>query len=127
MLQHKRRIYNNYLYQPDPINKYENKESISDIEPKSNINMWEAVKNTHGINRAGLNVAYKKDNSITNIGNKAFIAGTKTKMDWVEDALYLPYWNYNNMFSNAVSDVAGTQAGLATTSLVTNLTENPEI
>ena len=120
MLNHKKRKYNNYLYQPDPLNKDDNK---MDVETKPNINMWGAVKNTHGINRAGLNVAYKKDNSITNIGNKAFIAGTKTKLDRVEDALYLPYWNYNNMFSNAVSDVAGTQAGLATTSLVTNLRE----
>ena len=80
MLTHKKRRYNNYLYTPDPINKT-NKNIVEDVDtkPKPNINMWDAVKNTHCINRAGLNVAYKKDNSITNIGNKAFIAGTKSK------------------------------------------------
>ena len=89
--------------------------------------MWEAVNNTHGINRSGLNVAYGKDNSITNIGNKAFVAGTKSKRDWVEDAVFIPNWNHNNMFSKASSDIAGNYAGLASTALVSNLTENPEM
>ena len=89
--------------------------------------MWEAVKNTHGVNRSGLNVAYSKDNSITDIGNKAFVAGTKSKRDWIEDAMFIPNWNHNQMFSNVVSEAAGDYAGLASTALLNNLTGNPEV
>ena len=31
-----------------------------DVDPIPNMNMWEAVKNTHDINRSMLSVAYKK-------------------------------------------------------------------
>ena len=59
MLNHKRRKYNNYLYTPNPINKNDNNMDV-DTKPKPNINMWEAVKNTHDMNRSMLNVAYRK-------------------------------------------------------------------
>ena len=65
MLTHKKRRYNNYLYTPDPINKT-NKNIVEDVDTKPNINMWEAVRNTHDINRSMLNVAYRKKRRLCN-------------------------------------------------------------
>lgn len=127
-LQHKRRRYNNYLYQPDPINKYDNKIDVSDVEPKPNTNMWEAVKNTHDMNRSMLNVAYKKKGDyITHIDDKVAVAGTDNLRDVYDDITKIPNWNYNNMFSNAVSDVVATETGFTSTALLTNLVGNPEL
>ena len=127
MLTHKKRRYNNYLYQPDSINKDDNEMDV-DPKPKSNISMWEAVKNTHDINRSMLNVAYrKKGDYVTHIGDKVAVAGTDNWRDVYDDITKIPNWNYNNMFSNAVSDAAATQAGITSTALLTNLTGNPEI
>ncbi len=41
--------------------------------------------------------------------------------------LRFPNWSYNNTFSNAVSDAVATEAGIATTTLLTKLTGNPEL
>ena len=90
--------------------------------------MWEAVSNTHDINRSMLNVAYrKKGDYVTHIGDKVAVAGTDTWRDVYDDITKIPNWNYNNMFSNAVSDAAATQAGITSTALLTNLTGNPEL
>ena len=119
MLTHKKRRYNNYLYTPDPINKT-NKNIVEDVDTKPNINMWEAVKNTHDINRSMLNVAYrKKGDYVTHIGDKVAVAGTDNFRDVYDDVSKIPNWNYNNMFSNAVSDAAATQAGITSTALLT--------
>ena len=85
MLNHKKRRYNNYLYTPDPINKT-NKNIVEDVDTKPNINMWEAVRNTHDINRSVLNVAYrKKGDYVTNIGDKVAVAGTDNCRDIYDD------------------------------------------
>ena len=143
MLLHKKRRYNNYVYQPDPINKDDDPmdvdEDISDISRSRtdyvaptgltpNINMWEAVRNTHETNRSMLNVAYrKKDDYITSIGDKAAVAGTDNFQDIWDDVTKIPNYNYNNMFSNAVSDVVAGEAGLITSGVVTEFTENPQL
>ena len=99
MLTHKKRRYNNYLYTPDPINKT-NKNIVEDVDTKPNINMWEAAKNTHDINRSMLNVAYrKKGDYVTHIGDKAAVAGTDNWRDVYDDITKIPNWNYNNTFS----------------------------
>ena len=51
MLLHKKRRYNNYVYQPDPINKNNDPMDVDEDLRKLNINMWEAVRNTHETNR----------------------------------------------------------------------------
>ena len=57
MLRDKKRKHNNYIYEPKTLNLNEND---VDMSPKPNINMWEAVRNTHDMNRSMLNVAYRK-------------------------------------------------------------------
>ena len=131
MLLHKKRRYNNYVYQPDPINKDDDHLEGMDVDEdisEPNINMWEAVRNTHDMNRSMLNVAYrKKDNYITHIGDKVAVAGTDNLHDVYDDITKIPNWNYNNMFSNVVSDAVATQAGITSTALLTDLTGNPEL
>ena len=128
MLTHKKRRYNNYLYTPDPINKTNNKNIAEEVDTKPNINMWEAVKNTHDINRSMLNVAYrKKGDYVTHIGDKVAVAGTDNWRDVYDDITKIPNWNYNNMFSNAVSDAVATEAGITSTALLTNLSGNPQL
>ena len=127
MLNHKRRKYNNYLYTPNPLNKNDNNMDV-DTKPKPSINMWEAVKNTHDMNRSMLNVAYrKKGDYITSIGDKVAVAGTDNLRDIYDDITKIPNLNYNNMFSNAVSDAVATEAGITSTALLTNLTGNPQL
>ena len=127
MLNHKRRKYNNYLYTPNPLNKNDNNMDV-DTKPKPNINMWEAVKNTHDMNRSMLNVAYrKKGDYITSIGDKVAVAGTDNLRDVYDDITKIPNLNYNNMFSNAVSDAVATETGITSTALLTNLTGNPQL
>ena len=64
MLRDKKRKHNNYIYEPKTLNLNEN-----DVDMTPNINMWEAVRNTHDMNRSMLNVAYrKKDNYIDRSG-----------------------------------------------------------
>ena len=123
MLRDKKRKHNNYIYEPKTLNLNEN-----DVDMSPNINMWEAVRNTHDMNRSMLNVAYrKKDNYITHIGDKVAVAGTDNLRDVYDDITKIPNWNYNNMFSNAVSDAVATQAGITSTALLTDLTGNPEL
>ena len=98
-----------------------------------NINMWEAVRNTHETNRSMLNVAYRKKGSkddtnyITSIGDKAAVAGTDNFQDIWDDVTKIPNYNYNNMFSNAVSDAVAGEAGLVASSAVTEFTDNPQL
>ena len=99
-----------------------------DVDTNPNINMWESVKNTHDINRSMLNVAYrKKGDYVTHIGDKVAVAGTDNWRDAYDDITKIPNWNYNNMFSNAVSDAVATEAGITSTALLTNLTGNPQL
>ena len=81
------------------------------------------------MNRSMLNVAYrkKKGDYTTHIGDKAAVAGTDNWSDVYDDITKIPNWNYNNMFSNAVSDAVATEAGLTSTALLINLTGNPEL
>ena len=60
MLRDKKRKHNNYIYEPKTLYLNENDVDSSKFTPKPNINMWEAVKNTHDMNRSMLNVAYRK-------------------------------------------------------------------
>ena len=133
MLLRKKRRYNNYVYQPDPINNDDDPMAVDEDINEPNINMWEAVRNTHETNRSMLNVAYRKKGSkddtnyITSIGDKAAVAGTDNFQDIWDDVTKIPNYNYNNMFSNAVSDVVAGQAGLVAGSVVTAFTRNPQL
>ena len=128
MLLHKKRRYSNYVYQPDPINKDDDPMDVDEDVNEPNINMWEAARNTHETNRSMLNVAYrKKDDYITSIGDKAAVAGTDNFQDIWDDVTKIPNYNYNNMFSNAVSDAVAGQAGLVAGSVVTEFTDNPQL
>ena len=90
--------------------------------------MWEAVKNTHDMNRSMLNVAYrKKGDYITSIGDQVAVAGTDNLRDVYDDITKILNLNYNNMFSNAVSDAVATEAGITSTAFLTNLSGNPEL
>ena len=99
-----------------------------DMDTEPNINMWEAVRNTHEMNTSMLNVAYrKKGDYITHIDTKAAVAGTDNLQDIWDDVTKIPNYNYNNMFSNAVSDFVAGEAGLITGRVITESTENPQL
>ena len=63
----------------------------------------------------------KKGDYVTRIGDKAAVAGTDNWRDVYDDVTKIPNGNYNNTFSNTVSDVAATQAGIRSTALSTKL------
>ena len=69
----------------------------------------------------------KKGDYVTHIGDKVAVAGTDNWRDVYDDITKIPNWNYNNMFSNAVSDAVATEAGITSTALLTNLMGNPQL
>lgn len=130
MLEHKKRRYNTYNYQPETLKTTEENVTISPPKPKNNIdiNMFDAIKNTHQFNRAMLKTAYsKKGEYITHVGDKAAVAGTDTMRDWYDNITKIPNWNKNNRFSNITSDVISKEVGAATGTFVGGITENPEL
>ena len=120
----KKRKSLNYSYIPQSL-KLNNGDEVV-IQPNK-INAFETIANTHEFNRTMLKQAYKKNNSIVGIGNKAWIAGTHNIRDVYDDIVHIPNWNKDQQFSKTAGEIASGFTGVVTTGLVSEFTENPEI
>ena len=94
-------------------------------ENKTNIHHWnafETIVNSHGFNTNMLDLAHASKNKIVGIGNKIWVAGTASKSDMLEDALYIPDWKAVKASEN-ISNFVGASIGEKATEFATIATE----
>ena len=58
-----------------------------------------------------LNVAYKHPDAVVGVNNRAFVAGTRNKRDIYDDITKNPNWNYDNILSKSVGEIAENFSG----------------
>ena len=110
----------NYIYQPGKL-----KLNQEEKENKINTHHWnafETIVNSHVFNKNMLDLAYANKNKIVSINDKLWVAGTASKSDMLEDALYIPDWKAIKASEN-ISNLVGASIGEKTTKFATIATE----
>ena len=118
MYNRKRR--HNYIYKPKQLNLNQEEE-----ENKTNIHHWnafETIQNSHVFNKNMLDLAYANKNKIVGVKDKIWVAGTASKSDMLEDALYIPDWKKLGL-SEKISDFVGGSVGEKATEMGVMATE----
>jgi len=85
-------------------------------------NAFESIQNSHVFNKNMLDLAYANKNKIVGIKDKIWVAGTASKSDMLEDALYIPDWKKIRL-SEKISDFVGASIGEKATEFATIATE----
>ena len=122
-----KRRRHNYIYKPQKLNLNE-----QETDNKVNPHHWDAfesIQNSHVCNKHMLDLAYANKNKIVGIKDKNWVAGTASKSDMLEDALYIPDWKKIGL-SEKISDFVGgsvgekaTEMGVIATEAITNSPE----